>query len=151
MTILEKVLALSEMELFQAVPTDELSLLATIASEEAFDRGEQIIVENEPADSLFLLLSGEATLSRSGKTVSSVRKNDVLGAWALLEVEPYLVTATATQPVEVLQIDRESFYDLISDHPEVTQGILRSLVKKVRRLLEPLEKEINDNRPGEES
>lgn len=71
----------------------------------------------------------------------------MLGAWALMEVEPYVATVKAAQPVHALRIDRESFSDLIEDNPEITHGILSSLMTKVRSMLEPLEQSLSEQPP----
>ena len=62
---------------------------------------------------------------------------DVLGTWALLDVESRVATATVTEPVHVLRIDRADFFDLIADNLEITRGVLRALTSRVRKLIEP--------------
>jgi CRP-like cAMP-binding protein len=141
MTIIEKVLALQEVELFNQVSTEALSLLAAIAEEEQYPSNDDIFKENESAGALHLILSGRVRLHRGGRDVMLAGPKDVMGRWALLDVDTRLATATVTEPVHALRIDREDFFDLIADNLEITQGVFRSLVKSVRKLIEPLQQE----------
>jgi len=135
MTIIEKVLALQDVELFNQVSTDALAHLAAIAREETYESGDDLFVENDAADSLHLVLSGNARLHRAGRDVTTAGAGDVLGTWALLDVDTRIATATATSPIHALRIERLDFFDLIAENLEITQGVFRSLVGRVRKLI----------------
>ena len=143
MTILEKTLALHDVELFNQIPSEALSYLASIAQEESFESGEVIFKEKDLAFTFHLVLGGRVRLTRGGIGVSFIGAGDVMGAWALLDAEDRLVTATASEPTDVLTIEREAFYDLIADHSAITRATLSSLAKRFRRMIRPLEKEIS--------
>ena len=136
MTIMEKVLALHEVELFANISTEELSVLASIAEEDQFDAGSKIIAENEPADSLNLILSGQVKVMRGDQEIFVAGPNDTLGALSMLDGEPWLFSAEVMEHTEVLRIDRETFLDIASDHPGIIEGILRSLTSRIRRLVD---------------
>lgn len=136
MTIMEKVLALHEVELFDNISTEELSVLAAIAEEDQFDAGSKVIAENEPADSLNLILSGKVRVMRGEQEIFVAGPNDTLGALSLLDGEPWLFSAEVVEFTQVLRIDRETFLDVASDHPGIIEGILRSLSSRIRRLVE---------------
>lgn len=136
MTIMEKVLALHEVELFNNISTEELSVLAAIAEEDQFDAGSKVIAENEPADSLNLILSGKVRVMRGEQEIFVAGPNDTLGALSLLDGEPWLFSAEVVEFTQVLRIDRETFLDVASDHPGIIEGILRSLSSRIRRLVD---------------
>jgi CRP/FNR family cyclic AMP-dependent transcriptional regulator len=146
MTIIEKVLALQEVELFSRVSTEALAHLASIAHEETLEPGRDLFREGDAADALHLVLTGAIRIHRAGRDVTQAGAGDVLGTWALLDVETRVATATVTEAARLLRIDRYEFYDLIADHLEITQGVFSALVKRVRRLIEPLHQE-----PGPET
>jgi CRP/FNR family cyclic AMP-dependent transcriptional regulator len=133
---MEKVLALHEVELFDNISTEELSVLAAIAEEDQFDAGSKVIAENEPADSLNLILSGKVRVMRGEQEIFVAGPNDTLGALSLLDGEPWLFSAEVIELTQVLRIDRETFLDVASDHPGIIEGILRSLSSRIRRLVE---------------
>ena len=135
MTIMEKVLALHEVELFANMSTEELSVLASIAEEDQFDPGNRIIDENEPADSLNLVLTGQVQVKRGEQEIFVAGPNDTLGALSMLDGEPWLFSAEVVEHTTVLRIDRETFLDAAADHPGITENILRSLTARIRRLV----------------
>ena len=137
MTIVEKVLALQDVDLFSQVSTDALAHLAAIAQEETYETNDVIFRENDAADTLHLVLSGRVQMSHGGRVITSISAGEVLGTWALLDTDSRVATATVTEPSHCLLIERADFFDLIADNLEITQGVLRSLVGRVRKLLAP--------------
>ena len=49
-----------------------------------------------------------------------------------------MVTATVIENARLLKIDRGEFVDLLADNVQVTQGVLKTLVKKVRGIMDKL-------------
>jgi CRP-like cAMP-binding protein len=143
MTIMEKVIALHEVDLFAHMGTEELSYVAAIAEEDQFDTGEAIFAANEPADSLHLILSGAVSVYQGEQEIFEARRGDSLGALALLDGEPWLLGSRVKEPTQSLRIDRETFLDLLSDYPSITQAILGNLVKRVRRLVQASQTDAN--------
>ncbi len=68
--------------------------------------------------------------------MTTARRNDVLGAWALFDSEPMAVTAKTLEDTTLLRIAREDFYDLLSDNMEITAAIFAILVKRFRQLVQ---------------
>lgn len=135
LTIVEKVIFLQGVNIFSETTTENLGYIASITEEKFFEANETISFENEYADSMFILISGKVLLTRSGKTITEVGKLEAIGTWSLLDDELTVATAKALEKTHVLKISKEDFYELLSDHIEITQGILKSLVKRVRKLL----------------
>jgi CRP-like cAMP-binding protein len=133
---MEKVLALHEVDLFSHMDTEELSILAAIAEEDQFDPGETVFKEQEPSDSLTLILSGKVRVLRRGQEILVAGPGDTLGALSLLDGQPWRFGAEVFEMTEVLRIDRTTFLDVMADHPRITEGILRTLVEKIRRLVD---------------
>jgi CRP-like cAMP-binding protein len=63
------------------------------------------------------------------------KHKDVFGAWALFDDEPRVATATTLEDTRLLQIDKEDFIDLLADHVEITQSILKVMVRRLRKLM----------------
>jgi len=136
LTVVEKVVFLQNVDIFEQVPAEQLSYIAAIAEEVSYSKGEIIFKENEPSDSLYLVIDGKINLEREGKQVLSAGAKDAFGTWSLLDNEPRVVTATITEDARLLRIERNDFVDLLADNVQVTQGILKTLVKKVRDLVD---------------
>ncbi len=135
-SIIEKVLLLQNVDLFSDVPTEQLAHLAAIADEVAFDAGTTVYEEGEPADSLYMILDGKVRLHRAQQEITIAEKTDVFGTWALFDDSPRVVTAEALEQTRALRIDRFDFVDLLADHVQITQGVLKTMADRLRNLLE---------------
>lgn len=134
-TVVEKVLMLQNVDLLSAARTDDLALLASIAEEVLYPKGEMIFEEGQPADGLYVIIRGRVSLSKDGEEVVSLGEREALGAWTLFEAEPRVMSALAAEETLLLRVDREDFYDLLLDYPELGQSILKALVRRLRRLI----------------
>ncbi|UCD17578.1 MAG: cyclic nucleotide-binding domain-containing protein [Candidatus Zixiibacteriota bacterium] len=136
LTVIEKVIFLQNIDIFSEVPTESLAALAAIAEEVSFLKGDQIFKEHDRADALYLVLDGKVKLHRGKEEIAEATGMKAFGTWALFDEEPRVVTATCAEDSRLLRIDREDFIDLLADHVQVAQGILKTVVKRLRSLVE---------------
>jgi CRP-like cAMP-binding protein len=133
-TTIEKVIFLQNVEVFSQVPTGQLAALAAIAEEIQVLKNDVVYRENDAPDALYLVLEGEVRLHRGEQEIAVAGGGEAFGAWALFDDEPRVVRATAKTDVRLLRIDKDDFFDLLADNIEVTQSILKSMVKRLRKL-----------------
>jgi len=136
LNIVEKVIALEGVELLKNLSPEQLSRIASIASEVKHPPGKVILEPTKPMDALLVVIDGAVELSRDGDVLHVAKQNDVLGAWALFDDDPMPVTATTLEDTRLLSISREDFYDLLSDNVEITASVFSTLVKRFRKLVE---------------
>lgn len=132
--LLEKVAFLKRAELFADIDTEQLAKVAAAAGEVEFAAGDVMFRQHEYADSVYVVVSGEVSLSGEQISVDAAREGDVFGMLALFTDEARLLTATVVQPTQALRIEREAFLDLLDDHAEISRGMLRNLTRKIQRL-----------------
>ncbi len=136
LNIVEKVIALEGVELLNKLTPDQLARIASIAKEVQFGPGKVVLQPDKPLDALYVVLDGEVAMKQGDTTLTLARQNDVIGAWALFDPEPMPVTAVTSEQARLLRVDRDDFYDLLSDNMEITASIFTTLVKRFRQLLE---------------
>lgn len=136
LNIVEKVIALEAVELLKNLSPDQLSRVASIATEERKPPGEIIMEPNQALDALYVILDGAVSLLRQGEELHMARQNEVLGTWALFDPDPLPVQARTAEHTHLLRIGRDDFYDLLSDNMEITAAIFAILVKRFRQLVE---------------
>lgn len=134
-TVVEKVLFLQNVDLLSAARTEDLALLASISEEVLYPRNAWIFKEGQQADGLYVIIRGRVGLSKDGREVVTLGEKEALGAWTLFETESRVMSARATEETLLLKVDREDFYDLLLDYPELGQSILKALVKRLRSLI----------------
>jgi CRP-like cAMP-binding protein len=145
LTIIEKVIFLQNVEVFTEVPTEDLAYLAAITEEVTYNKGEDIYKEDAPSDALYIVLEGKVRLHRDGKEIMIADEKKAFGTWALFDEAPRVVTATPLSECRLLQIDREDFFDLLADHIQITQGVFKTVVKRLRTLMQTVSVEGTTN------
>ena len=143
LTIVDKVLFLQNVDIFNHSTTEELSFIASIAREEEKPRGSILFHEEERADAMYVVVKGKVRLHKDDQEILIVREQQAFGTWALFDQEPRVMTATALEDVHLLKIEQEEFYDLLSDHIEITQSIFKALVGRIKRLIDNRSVEAN--------
>ena len=135
-TVVEKVIFLQNVDVFDAVPTEQLAYLAAIAGEVTYLNGDTIYEMDQEADALYLVLEGKVRLHRDGEEITTAGSKEAFGTWALFDDEPRVATASAVEDCRLLRIYREDFLELLSDHVEITQGVFKTIVRRMRGLVD---------------
>ena len=136
LTVIEKVVFLQNVEVFAAVPSEQLALLAAIAEEVSYAADEVVYAEADPADALYLVLSGKVKLHRDAEEIAVSGSKETFGVWALFDDEPRVTTATAVAEVQLLRIDKDDFIDVLADHVQIAEGVLKTVAGRLRKLIE---------------
>lgn len=135
LTIVEKVIFLKDVDIFKYTSTESLSHIAATTEEIEVKSNKTIFKEGEIPDSMYIVIQGKVRLSRDDKEVMIAKHREVFGTWALFDDEPRVVTAETLEDTHLLRIDKEDFIDLLADHVEITQSILKTIVKRLRSLM----------------
>jgi CRP-like cAMP-binding protein len=135
LSVVQKVMLLSEVDIFSEVPTEELAFLARVVEEQRYASGETIYGELDLSDAMYLVVEGTACLGKDGREVALVEPGQTFGTWALFDDEPRVLSATARSDVLVLRLDQGDFIELIADNVLITRGVLKALAVRLRKLL----------------
>jgi len=127
LTVLEKVDLLRKTPMFGGIATPGLARVAAIANEVTFILNQMLYQEDTAADSMFLLLEGEVELVHAARKIQVNGQGQVIGALALLAGNTYAESAVATRATRALQIDRQDFFDAMTEDFDVTRGLLKAL------------------------
>ena len=132
LTIVERVLFLKSVDIFRHIPGESLASVAEIAEEVSFEKRTTLLKKGETGKSLFIVLSGEVSVSIDGEEVARLGEKECFGEMALLDSEPVNASVEALEEVDLLQIDQEDFYDLLAERIEISQGLIRVLIRRLR-------------------
>ncbi len=135
LTTVEKVIFLQDIDIFESTTTENLAHIAAITEEVEFKKDQSVFKEGEFSDALYLVIDGQVRLERENKLVMIAKGKDVFGTWALFDDEPRVVTATTLEDTHLLRIDKEDFVELLADHVQITQGILKTMTRRLRGLM----------------
>ena len=131
-TTVEKVLFLKSIDLFRALPGEELATIAEIAEEQPFAAGDAVFAEGEPGDALYLVVEGAVKVHKGDKTLSQLGAREVFGEMAVLDSDPRGASATVTKDAVLLKIGRDDFRDVLRERPEIGMGVIQVLSRRLR-------------------
>ena len=105
--------------IFQGASRPSLERLAAGVTEVAYEPGDVIIREGQPADALYVLTTGEVAVSARGEAGSARRIRTMnapsyFGEIGLLQRIPRTATVKALEPVTVYRIEGDDFLDALT-------------------------------------
>jgi CRP-like cAMP-binding protein len=127
---------LTKISLFKGLRDAELRELGERAKIVAFPAEATIIREGDPADSLFLILTGKVkvylTDPHGKKLVVDVRRAGQYVGEMMLDDKPRSASVRTIEPSEFAVISRADFRDLLLKHPELALQVIHNLMRMTR-------------------
>jgi CRP-like cAMP-binding protein len=119
--------------LFAGVDDRDVYELFRVGQEVSFGRDEVIFEGGDRADSMFVVLEGEAQVEVGGR-FHRLGPGDFFGEMALLAPDRRLATVRAAEPVRALRVPADTFRSLLLHHPHLALSMLRTLVLRLREV-----------------
>ncbi len=121
---------LRTMDIFEALPSEELEHIAQLLRERRLVEGELLCRQGEPGDALFIVTGGRirlSTLDPSGneKVLTYFTDGQFFGEMALLTGAPRSATAIAENDSQVLVLQKHDFDLLLAGHTQIMREMLK--------------------------
>src|SRR6266478_149124 len=120
--------------LFECLSEEQLRHVVREARLNTFGRGEPVIEEGSPGDSMFVLLRGAANVfvSKNGSTiqVASLGAGDCFGEMSLLTGEPRSATVRADADCYVMEIGKPVMAEVLRDAPGCLEKLSELLAQR---------------------
>jgi CRP-like cAMP-binding protein len=94
--------------------------------------GEVIFSEDDPADALYFILSGEVELQLRGEPLGVEGEGGIIGETAVIGSETRFGTATARSDVRVARLDPEQLKQRVAGNPDFAMQVMGGLAKRLR-------------------
>ena len=125
--------------LFADMETEQIQALAKSARHLRYGKGEKIIAQGDPGESMYVLSSGVAQVAveRDSKLsdLGELATGECFGEMSLLTGEPRTATVTAKTDCDVVEIDHIAMRDLLKRDPKLADHLSETLSAR-RSLLE---------------
>jgi NTE family protein len=127
--------ALARSPLFGGLNADELDEILARMRPVEFESGEVICREGEPGTSLYVLVDGLADVLYPGREETEVRLKggDVIGEMSLVTGEDRSATVLAAITTSALELDADSFADILVRYPSVPANLSRIVSRRLAR------------------
>lgn len=135
---------LTQCLLFVGLGEEELAQVATVTTLLRAQAGDQLVLEDTPADALYAVLKGAVQVHRSSpggklQVLRFVGPGEVFGEAAALVHGAYPASAQALEPSELLRIDAAGFRRLLTDSPTLSVNVILTLWHRLQELVRVVE------------
>jgi CRP-like cAMP-binding protein len=134
LTTVERAIALRKVDAFGGVPMEQLTHIASVARDEWCPADTLLFREGDPPGSLYVILEGRILLKRNDEVLAEALPHESLGVWSLFDEHPPRPPAEVAEDTRVIVLERDDFYDVLSEHVEVTRCLIQDLVKRLVEL-----------------
>ena len=126
-----KVELIKKVPLFSKLSKKELEQVAHIADELDLPNGKLMAEEGDRGREFFVLLEGEADVTKGDESINTMREGDFFGEIALVTQMPRTASVRATTDVRVLVVTERDFGALLKHSPQVSRGVAEALAERV--------------------
>jgi CRP-like cAMP-binding protein len=123
---------LGKVPLFRACSKQDLRRIARLADPDDVKEGEVLVKEGNQGHELYVILSGQASVTRKGRKVATLGPGDYFGELAVLHPAPRTATVTAKTPMEVLIVTSRELSVLLEDVPLVARKLLTGMAGRLQ-------------------
>ena len=125
--------------LFRELDAETLCMLAGLAQIRRCVAGDKIVQQDLPAHGVYVIVKGRASVSvaaRDGRVLilREIGEDEIIGEVSLLDGGLPSATVTAVTNLELIVVDRQSFLNLLEEHPKIAVALLPVLASRLRRL-----------------
>ena len=123
---------LGKVPLFSGLDERDLRSIAASGREVAFEQGKRILSQGEPGLSFLLVLDGEVEVQRRGKKLATLKPGNFFGEMTVFDDKPRSADIVAMEPTKCFGIASWSFFPLLRSNPDISIGIIKELVRRLR-------------------
>jgi CRP/FNR family transcriptional regulator, cyclic AMP receptor protein len=125
---------LGKVPLFSGLTQKELGAIVSAGKEVEHRPGHVIAREGDRGVGFFLVLQGDARVSRGGKGLAKLKPGDFFGEISLLDRGPRTATVTATTQIRLLGVTAWVFRGLLAEYPSIALKLLEVVAARLRQV-----------------
>lgn len=124
--VLRKVSFLSETE------TDILRTIARVIEEWHVHAGEFIFKKGDIERCMYIIVTGKVNVHDGDHVFTVLQDGDFFGEYSLIEASERSASVSAVDDTKLLRLDEDVFYGFIREQNKLIQGVLKSLINRVK-------------------
>ena len=132
MILVQRILFLKNVPLFSTMPPDTLAWVAEAADETSCPSGETIFKKDSVGDSMYVIADGSVRIHDGDKNLATLPQGAFFGELSILDGETRSASASAETDCLLLVIRQNSFRRILSKQFDVTENLLKILVRRIR-------------------
>lgn len=134
MVLVEKLILLRGVSLFQKISDELLAELASSTTEEQVKLGHTIINKNEIGDTLYIIAEGRVAVKDEKVVLAELSAKEIFGELAVLSPEPRIASVVALEDTLLLKLQRHQLIDHVGMDINLAMGIIQELCTRIRSM-----------------
>ena len=126
-----KVEALKRAPLFEGLSKKELAELARVTEDLKIEPGTVLCREGKIGREFFVIVDGDAEITKGGQKIATRGAGDFVGEIALLTTTTRTATVTATTPVRCFILTQSDFRRVLDENPGVQLKVMKALAERL--------------------
>jgi CRP-like cAMP-binding protein len=126
-----KVQALKRAPLFEGLSKKELAELARVTEDLKVEPGTVLCREGKIGREFFVIVDGDAEVTKKGETIATRGAGDFVGEIALLTTTTRTATVTATTPLRCFILTQSDFRRVLDANPGVQLKVMKTLAERL--------------------
>jgi CRP-like cAMP-binding protein len=98
----------------------------------SFKAGDVIFKEGEPAETLYVVKSGQVEIRLGNRLLDTLPELSIFGEMALIDHSPRSATAVAATDTTLVPVDEKQFLFLVTRTPHFALNLMRVLAQRLR-------------------
>jgi CRP/FNR family cyclic AMP-dependent transcriptional regulator len=132
MAVGSKAQDLKSIWLFSNCTASELRKIRSSLDELNVPAGKLLVEEGRIGTEFFIIVSGTAAVTRSGKKVATLGPNAHFGELALLDRRPRSASVESVTEMDLLVLSQRQFNGLLESVPTIARKLLAALANRLR-------------------
>lgn len=125
----DKIRLLKSVRLFKYCSYQEIMKVLSVATIETFEKDEVVLLENEPGEEFYIILSGGVRVTNNGKLIARLGVGKHFGEMSLIDLAPRSASVVTTNVSKLLKIKRKDFISLVKEDTHLGIKLLWSFLQ----------------------
>lgn len=138
---IEKVIFLKQVDLFEDLTVQQLTILAGICQEITFEADQHIFKQGDEGDSMYIIINGNVSVKYQAEDgfiheIARRGSSESFGEMSLFDDEPRSASVIALRDTLALRLDKFHLNVLAHQHPQLLMSFIRILSERLREASE---------------
>jgi len=122
---------LKKVSFFSETSEENLIDIANRLTNISFSTNESIFKKGDFGNSMYIIIRGSVKVHDEDYIFTTLKSEQFFGEFSLLDAKVRSASVTTLEPTELLCLDQNTFFDIISNNIEVSKGVLQSIIKRL--------------------
>jgi len=127
---------LTGVNIFSETEPEVLEDIATQLREIPVRQGQIIFKKGDEGNAMYIIKSGSVRVHDGNHVLSRLAAGQVFGEFALFDNETRSASVTVEEKTVLLELQQEDFLRVVAGKAEVTAGVLRNVIRRIREMNE---------------